>query len=313
MDKLLINLAMSVFNSKAVCRTYSTAKEAINKFNILKSKIDDRSQFKMYSDSELVPFQTVTSDDLKIIGKYYKNTKIKSDNWIVLIHGYTQSKEDSLANGSYFAQLGFNIISFDLRNHGESDDALVSFGVQEQKDLISVLDYVKNELGAKTIGLSGWSLGAYTVNLFSLTADDLIKKYNVIFGISDSTFIDIEPTLEKVALYKFPHVHLTKEVCRGVMDYYKSEYKINTDLLNAYNIELPKETFPILYMHGKRDVITDPNDSANFIKLRSKIKKEKNDDLVYFDNAFHIQSFRMNVEQYVANVRNFISGIKFKY
>lgn len=312
MENLLVNLAISIFNSNAVCRNVLTVKERIAKFNVLKKQKEQTSEFKIYDIEEFKPFKTITSDDLNIAGIYYINQEVKSDNWIVLIHGYTQSKEEVLLNGSFYATLGFNVASFDLRNHGESDNAYVTFGIQEQRELISVLDYVKNELGARNIGLGGWSLGAYATNLFALTAGDLISKYNVIFGISDSSFYDMEPTFKNIAKMKFPQISISDNVYEGIINTYKNEFKINTDLLKLQNIEIKSPTFPVMFIHGKKDNVCNPEDSKKIFDLRKDMIKSNEDKLVYFDNAGHIQSFKLNSYEYVIEVSKFIGSIKFK-
>ncbi|QHX35995.1 alpha/beta fold hydrolase [Spiroplasma sp. TIUS-1] len=312
MENLLVNLTISVFNSNAICRRISTVKERISAFNFLKNKNEDDFAFKVYAIEEFIKFNTVTSDDLNIAGMYYINKEVKSDNWVVLIHGYTQSKEEIALTGSFYANLGFNVVSFDLRNHGESDDKYVSFGVQEQKELISVLEYLKNELGAKNIGLAGWSLGAFTTNLFALTSYDLILKYNIIFGVSDSSFFDMAPTFKNVAKFNFPQINITDSVYEGVINTYKNDLKINTDLLNLNNIQKKEPTFPILFFHGKKDIICNPDDSQKIFDFRKEIVKSKEDKLVYFENSGHIQSLKKNKYDYIMEVSKFISDIKFK-
>ncbi|WP_338982981.1 alpha/beta hydrolase [Spiroplasma endosymbiont of Othius punctulatus] len=313
MKNLLVSLAIGIFNSNSVCRKFTSIDDMFNKFLVEKERIETSTSYKVYEQSDLIQFETTTSDDLKIAGKYYINKTNKDSKWVIVMHGYTQTKEITMATCSFYAGLGFNVVGFDFRNHGQSDDEYVSFGVSEQQDLISVIKYITNELGAKAIGLVGFSMGAYTLNLFALTAGDFIKKYNIKFGISDSTFFDIKPTLKRIALQEASQIQITDDLIDSIFHEYKSNYKINTDLLNIDNVvSNQKNTFPILFIHGEKDKITDPEDSLKLYNIRSNLTKSKNDNLIYIKGAGHIKSFVHDSKNYVANVSNFISDINFE-
>lgn len=61
---------------------------------------------------------------------------------------------------------GFNVLMFDLRNHGESAAAPpVTFGIEESKDLLGAVAFVKSraEVNPGRIGAIGFSMGGNTV------------------------------------------------------------------------------------------------------------------------------------------------------
>jgi len=67
-------------------------------------------------------------------------------------------------------QDGFNVLMFDLRNHGESAAAPpVTFGIEESKDLLGAVAFVKTrpEVDPQRIAAIGFSMGGNTV-LYSL-------------------------------------------------------------------------------------------------------------------------------------------------
>lgn len=112
---------------------------------------------------------------------------------IVLVHGWTwnrlgDSGETLLANISGGLQVdllrltyelheaGYHVLSFDLRNHGQSaGGGPVTFGLQESNDLLGALDFLstRDEVDQERIGVVGFSVGANTL-LYSLPHTDRI-------------------------------------------------------------------------------------------------------------------------------------------
>ena len=113
---------------------------------------------------------------------------------VVLIHGWPwnrlgEAADDLFANvvGAtpvdllrlLFAlhQEGFNVLTFDLRNHGESASAPpMTFGLEEHKDLLGALAYLetRDDVDADGIAVVGFSMGANTL-LYTLPHTDQIK------------------------------------------------------------------------------------------------------------------------------------------
>lgn len=112
---------------------------------------------------------------------------------VVLVHGWPWNRlgdtaEDLLSNlmGStpvdmlrllfHLHQEGFNVLTFDLRNHGQSASAPpVGFGLEESKDLLGALAYLKGrpDVNPDRIGAVGFSMGANAL-LYTLTKSDQI-------------------------------------------------------------------------------------------------------------------------------------------
>jgi len=117
--------------------------------------------------------------------------------WIIFVHGIRGCKSDGalLIPSGMMAKAGFNVIVFDLRDHGESsiDDNRVSGGQDEWADVVTVFDWLIEEQGAEPdkIGLFGNSMGAGTVAI-AFTLDERMQAVWLDSGYSDMGDIVVE-------------------------------------------------------------------------------------------------------------------------
>ncbi len=63
---------------------------------------------------------------------------------VVLLHGYGTTRTQMLARARFFHDQGFAALLHDARGHGESGEALVSFGLFETRDLLGALDWLRS-------------------------------------------------------------------------------------------------------------------------------------------------------------------------
>lgn len=84
---------------------------------------------------------------------------------VVLVHGLGENKSH-LLEWAVPLHDDYNLVLFDLRNHGQSAAAPSTAGVREQGDLRAVLDWLAAAKAPRSIGLLGLSMGgAVAVNL----------------------------------------------------------------------------------------------------------------------------------------------------
>jgi dipeptidyl aminopeptidase/acylaminoacyl peptidase len=91
-----------------------------------------------------------------------------SQPWVILVHGIRSCKanHEVLIPAAWLHQAGFNVVLFDMRDHGDStvEDGLVSAGQREYRDLLAVWQWLQDERNAspERIGVLGVSMGAGT-------------------------------------------------------------------------------------------------------------------------------------------------------
>jgi dipeptidyl aminopeptidase/acylaminoacyl peptidase len=89
---------------------------------------------------------------------------------IILAHGYAHNRLMLLPEAHFLFEQGYGALLFDFRGHGESDDALVTLGDHEQRDMVAAIDFVAAQPGVEGIGALGFSMGAAT--LIQVAAQD---------------------------------------------------------------------------------------------------------------------------------------------
>jgi pimeloyl-ACP methyl ester carboxylesterase len=80
---------------------------------------------------------------------------------VVLTHGWGSNKS-SLLDRAAVLHDRYNLVLFDLRNHGQSGDAMTTQGVAEQSDLRAVIDWLVDTKQPDQIAVLGVSMGGAT-------------------------------------------------------------------------------------------------------------------------------------------------------
>jgi dipeptidyl aminopeptidase/acylaminoacyl peptidase len=118
------------------------------------------------------PYQEIqfqTQDGLLLSG-WYVPPKAGFGKVIILAHGYSENRGSLLPEASIFVNQGYGVFMFDLRGHGQSAPAEVTFGDRERLDWRAAVDFVAKQSGVTYIGGLGFSMGA--VGLAGAAAED---------------------------------------------------------------------------------------------------------------------------------------------
>jgi uncharacterized protein len=97
-----------------------------------------------------------TSDKLTLRGVWIRADE--SDKAIVILHGHGGSYDFDLYRAPALHQAGFNVMLFDFRAHGRSEGKHMTFGYEEQRDVLAAIEFLHSR-GMQHIGLLGFSYG----------------------------------------------------------------------------------------------------------------------------------------------------------
>lgn len=192
---------------------------------------------------------------------------------IVMIHGWPWNRLGEVADDLFsnltgrkpvdllrlaFAlhRAGFNVLMYDMRNHGESAAAPpVAFGQEEAKDLLGALGYLngRSDIDSSRIGVIGFSMGANTL-LYTVPQTDLIKAGIAIQPVTLAVFSqkygqDLLGPLSKVVL---PLAELLYQAAGGL---YWTAYQPSFAAAGTGDT-------PLLFVQGNGDQWGDVDDVA---------------------------------------------------
>jgi len=82
---------------------------------------------------------------------------------VIFCHGLTNNRWSLFYSMHLALQRGYQVVSYDARNHGVSDKSFTTLGQIEACDLQDVIEHVKKKYQPEKIGLYGFSMGASTL------------------------------------------------------------------------------------------------------------------------------------------------------
>lgn len=217
---------------------------------------------------------------------------------VVLLHGEGSTRDDPIgllevARDLY--NLGYAILAFDFRGHGESDGDRFTGGVQEQWDVLGAVDFLATRgWPRRHIALLGFSLGAGVALLAA-------KEARVAAVIADSPFA----SLREMARLEGPRRSgLPAFFVPALLWLAKLGTGADPDL--AAPEEAVKELgIPIFVIHGEADAFI-PLDQGRRVYSASHHPAS---DLWIADGAKHVAAYTTYPQQYVDRVAAFLASV----
>ena len=109
----------------------------------------------------------------------------KPKGTVLVVHGYTDSKEEMIAWALGLAQGGYRVVLVDLRGHGRSTGNWIGYGAFEVSDLVQVVDSVAQRGHLQPpLGVFGISYGA-SVSLEYAARDPRVSSVVALAPFSD--------------------------------------------------------------------------------------------------------------------------------
>ena len=249
-------------------QSVETDAEVINK---QKSKVDVENWLKEVNTEET---NIVSEDGLNLWGKLYFQEE-KSDKWVIIAHGYTSSHEDVQPIALNFYNEGYNVLTPDMRAHGNSEGKYIGMGWLDRKDMLLWIDYVLSLDSNSQIVLYGESMGGATVMMTS--GEDLPSNVKAI--VEDCGYTSVQEMFEaqlyeRFGLPSFPILNAA-EIVTNI------RAKYNFHEASALE-QVKKSKTPILFTHGGNDTYV-PTEMV--YRLYEAANCEK--DILIIDGAGH--------------------------
>lgn len=244
----------------------------------------------------------LSRDGLKIatFSNHFKSEK----GVMIITHGMGEHSMRYMEMVDFFTNVGYTVISFDIRGHGLSEGKRGHTPGYEflMDDIERVYTQVKKDYPSLPIFLFGHSMGGNLVLNFLLRKPNSIcgaivtgaylklgfepPKWKIILAKLSSS---IWPTLSQPTELELDALSRNKEVIRKyendelVHDRITSAFFINVHFAGQYVIDHANEIkTPLLVMHGMEDRLTSPKGSQEFAS-----NSGENVHLKMWDGLYH--------------------------
>ena len=236
------------------------------------------------------PINFVMSDGYIIHGDYSLNNPKK---FVICMHGHLGNREGSPKYSYAFYRLGYSLVFFDHRGHGENGRTVVTMGYQESIDALEVIEQVKEKFGQDIeIGLFGCSMGGATALMCAKDRQDLS------FVVSDCGFAGLKYLVKGfIKLHKSPEFPIL-QMTEGFI---KKKAGVTYKKASAEMAIKENKNVPILLIHGDKDELVYPENANLIFNSAPCIKR-----LEWFKDATHCNSIIVDREKYYKVIEEFI-------
>ncbi len=287
---IIFSFAISDMMAKKFCtpKHFKTKEEKLLEM----SQIKDLDGVDQYTR---IPIEFKMSDGYIIHGDYSLNNKKK---FVIMLHGHTSNREGSVKYSYPFYRLGYSLIFIDHRSHGENERTIVTMGYQEHKDVLEVVEQVKEKFGQDVeVGLFGCSMGGATALLC------VKENQRLSFVVSDCAFSSLENMV--IGLIKAHKNPSNWPVLQITESYFKKRYCFSYKETNPVESVKENKEVPILFIHGLKDDLVYKENADILYKACGGPKR-----LEFFPEAVHCGSIISDKERYYKVVEEFLKENK---
>jgi pimeloyl-ACP methyl ester carboxylesterase len=200
----------------------------------------------------------VTDDGIRIAGWYIPAAADVGPTGptVVLVHGTVGTKSEMLAWASVLHD-SYNLVAFDLRNHGQSSGDQTTQGALEQMDLKAVLDWLAATKKPQQVAVLGVSLGAASA-ANEATTDERVDA--LVLGSMHATLANAAQARLDKAGYPFSVAGAWAVLLGGLI-------RTGQDMSAVDPVQAIARlgTRPVLLLSGGKDDSIGPGDSQELV------------------------------------------------
>jgi uncharacterized protein len=240
--------------------------------------------------ADVLAWSARTADGLTLRGWYCPTPKRR--RLIVLVHGMGGSRDEMARIGHDLHEVGYDVLLFDTRGHGVSDESRLYMGGRERGDLRAVLDWANQQgYSSDRVGWLGWSMGASTL-LMEAAQNSRIKAV-----VLDSPFGNLPELLDRQLTR---HSHLPKLFNPGILAAARLAFGVRTDNLIPIRSALQWGARPMLLIHGEADSIVPVLQSRKIAEVVGPTCQS-----FFLPGVEHVGAYSRQPDRYIAAVGRF--------
>lgn len=237
--------------------------------------------------------QLESEDGLQLKGDVFW-TDPDSHKWLIAVHGYTGRRQDMQDVAGFYGLQGYNVLTPDMRAHGESQGKYIGMGWLDRKDVLGWIQYVIDLDDQAEIILHGISMGAATVMMTS--GEELPPQVKGI--VEDCGYTSVWDIFSDELSYLFHLPDFPILYAADGIAWLRAGYEFK----GASALEqVKKSQVPILFIHGSEDnfVHTDM-----VYELYEACQSPK--EILVIQGAGHGEAYKMDPNLYFDTVFTFL-------
>ena len=233
------------------------------------------------------------------------NGQLTTTRTIIMVHGMHSNRaspRDGLLDlSAALARRGFSILAFDMRGHGQSAPAPLSFGYFEQRDVLGAVDFLRSgelpypELGRpRSIGGWGLSMGGASM-LLAAAREPAIRAV-----VADCAFAAFVPLIEKdpvIPTVLIPSVAAATRLLYGVNYYAVRPVDVVANIA-------PR---PLFFIQGSADTLVPPWNMP-LLAAAASAAPDAHVQTWLVHGARHSQSYHVMGTEYINRVGAFFTA-----
>ncbi len=256
---------------------------------------------KWKASSERITYRSVNNNNVYI--NYICSEKYNYNNpTIIFIGSYGYDYQYLFPQADYFLDLGYNVILFDQRAHGNNTAESFTFGQEESDDLDAVLDYIYNNDPTTMPPLGIYAQGTGALSACSNLA---LNSNNYKFLILEDPELNGQECAENMLKNEkgiLPEALLLKSGISSI----ESKYDIDFSKIDFTETDELAKTIFVPVMILKHDNLTEYSvQSVENFEANLSIS-ENNKSVVDFENSGFLNAFFDEKEKFEESVNVFV-------
>ncbi len=234
----------------------------------------------------------IQSDDGLKLHAYEFNQD--SNVWVIIVHGYSSQGREMSGTSKIFYNMGYNVLTVDLRGHGLSEGEYIGMGWDDRLDVIKWAKSIIEKDPESKIILYGVSMGAVAV--MNATGEELPNNIKLVIedcGYSSTWNIFSHQLKSSLNLPSRPFLDFANIITKIRAGY-------SFDDGSAIE-QVAKSKIPILFIHGSNDTFV-PSYMMEDLYNAAMCPKDK----LIIDGAGHGQSKKVSPKKYWDKITGFI-------